>query len=374
MVIVIITHVPHKIFHREIFAYAPYVREMNLWFKYVNKVVLIAPKVETKPTPIEIPYKHDNILFHTINSVEFTSFKSSVISVIKIPSIIWTIFKTCKKADHIHLRCPGNIGLFGCFVQVFFPKKPKTAKYAGNWDPNGKQPFSYKLQKWILSNTFLTKNSQVLVYGDWNNQTKNIKPFFTATYSNSEIEPAEIRDYSNEIKFVFVGSLVQGKRPLFTIRIVEALKKQGKKVSLDIYGDGVLKNSLNQYVSKNKLDGFIKLHGNKEISVVKTVLKTAHFLILPSKSEGWPKAVAEAMFYGTIPVTTSVSCIPFMLNFGERGIIINPDVQSALESINKVINDSKSLKRMSKLAATWSQQYTLEVFDEEISKLLNRSY
>lgn len=77
--------------------------------------------------------------------------------------------------------------MLGCLVQIFFPKKIKTAKYAGNWDPEAKQPLSYRIQRWVLSNTFLTRNIQVLVYGEWKQQTKNIKPFFTATYSKSEI-------------------------------------------------------------------------------------------------------------------------------------------------------------------------------------------
>ncbi len=115
--------------------------------------------------------------------------KNCILSLIKIPIIIITIFKSCKKADHIHLRCPGNIGLLGCFVQIFFPKKIKTAKYAGNWDPQSKQPVSYKIQKFLLKNTILTKNMQTLVYGKWKNQSKNIKPFFTASFSDSEIEP-----------------------------------------------------------------------------------------------------------------------------------------------------------------------------------------
>jgi hypothetical protein len=34
----------------------------------------------------------------------------------------------------------------------FFPNKPKTAKYAGNWDPKSKT-WTYMQQK-ILSNTF----------------------------------------------------------------------------------------------------------------------------------------------------------------------------------------------------------------------------
>src|SRR5690606_34200508 len=52
----------------------------------------------------------------------------------------------------------------------------------------------------------------------------------------------------------------------------------------------------------------------------------SHFLILASKSEGWPKAVAEAMFFGCILIVTPVSCVPWMLNYGSRGILI-PEVK-----------------------------------------------
>ncbi|MEN3322501.1 glycosyltransferase family 4 protein [Mariniflexile soesokkakense] len=372
MIFAIITHVPHSTSQSEYFAYAPYVREMNLWLKHVDEVLIVAPKTKKMPSAIDMAYKYKNIQFHKIPSIQFTSLKSSLSSVIKLPIIVWAIFKACKRADHIHLRCPGNMGLLGCFVQMLFPKKPKTAKYAGNWDPKAKQPLSYKLQKWILSNTFLTKNIQVLVYGNWENQTKNIKPFFTATYSNSEIEKPRPRDYSNELKFAFVGSLVEGKRPLLAIQIVEALQNKGKRVRLDVYGDGVLREVLQEYISRNSLEKFIKLHGNKEKTIVKDALKSTHFLMLLSKSEGWPKAVAEAMFFGTIPITTSVSCIPFMLNEAERGVMIKPELTSALIQINKAINNEASLKMMSKLASNWSQHYTLEVFDEEIYKLLRK--
>ena len=71
-------------------------------------------------------------------------------------------------------------------VQIFFPKKNKTAKYAGNWDPHSKQPWSYKLQRWILQNTFLTRNMTVLVYGEWPTMSSNCRSFFTATYRDSD--------------------------------------------------------------------------------------------------------------------------------------------------------------------------------------------
>jgi glycosyltransferase involved in cell wall biosynthesis len=370
MTFALITHVPHKKQKSQYFAYAPYVSEMNLWFKHVDLVLVVAPKVKEDPETIDIPYEHDNIQFETIPSIQFTSVKSSMLSVLKIPEIIRAIFKACKKADHIHLRCPGNIGLLGCLVQILFPKKAKTVKYAGNWDPKAKQPLSYRFQKWILGNTFLTKNIQVLVYGDWKNQTKNIKSFFTASFNNEEIEIPEVRTYLEDLKFMFVGSLVEGKRPLLAIQIVEELKKKGKKATLDIYGDGVLKDKLKHYIKKNGLENSIKLHGNQSKDDIKQALKSKHFLILASKSEGWPKAVAEAMFFGVIPISTSISCVPYMLDYERRGLLIEPELDSVITKINKLLKAPKTLIRMSILASNWSQKYTLEVFEEEIIKLL----
>ncbi len=367
----IISHVPHKKEKESYFAYAPYVREMNLWLKHVDKTVIVAPKVANKPSNIDLAYVAEDIQFCEIPTIQFTSLKSCFSSVFKLPIIFIAIFKACKKADHIHLRCPGNIGLLGCFVQIIFPKKTKTAKYAGNWDPNAKQPLSYRLQKRILSNTFLTKNMQVLVYGEWQNGTKNIKPFFTASYFNYEIEKPIIRDYSGHLKFMFVGSLVAGKRPLLAIQIAEALYKQGKSVHLDMYGDGILKEDLQYYIVENKLETMVRMHGNQSKEVIKEALKQAHFSILASKSEGWPKAIAEAMFFGVIPISTSVSCVPYMLDFGNRGILIEPDLNKALEVINHMLEDEITLRNMSNAASKWSQEYTLDVFESDISKLIH---
>ncbi|WP_282121845.1 glycosyltransferase family 4 protein [Algibacter mikhailovii] len=366
----IITHVTHKFPNKGIAAYGPYVHEMNLWLKYVESVQIVAPKISDGIGAIDLMYKHDHIDFKAIPEIAFTSIIKGVISLFKIPLICLSIWRACKKADHIHLRCPGNIGLLGCFVQIFFPRKTKTAKYAGNWDPAAKQPLSYRFQKWLLSNTFFTKNMQVLVYGHWNNQSRNIKSFFTATYAKNEIERSKVITFDQDLKFVFLGSLGDGKRPLLAIKIIEELYKEGQKVSLDVYGDGILKNELASYIKRNGLDGIIRLMGNQEKSAIKEALKEAHFSILPSKSEGWPKALAEAMFFGAIPIATRVSCIPDMLDYGKRGILIKPELKNSVNTINRYLQNPKQLMQMSTAAEKWSQEYTLDKFEEEIVKLL----
>lgn len=373
MKFLIISHVGHKKKGNQWFAYAPYVREMNMWLNHVSYVEIVAPKITETISPIDIAYKGDNIKLTQVPSIAFVNPIKAIISLFNLPIIIFNLINACRRADHIHLRCPGNIGLLGCVVQVFFPKKIKTAKYAGNWDPKAKQPLSYRFQKWLLSNTVLTKNMQVLVYGEWEKQTKNIKSFFTATYSQSEIMPVEDRNYSSVLNFVFIGSLVQGKRPLFAIKIIEKLIISGKEVSLDLYGDGDLKSDLERYIFDNNLSEFVKLHGNQSKQIVQKAIKKAHFSILPSKSEGWPKAIAEAMFFGAIPIVTKISCVPYMLDYGKRGILIEPDLEKAILEIVNIISKNKILEKMAMAAKEWSQYYTLDLFESEIIKLIKNN-
>lgn len=366
----VIAHVDHIQNENSFLGYSPYVREMNIWLKYVDELIIVAPLLEREATAIDASYHHKKIDFRIVSNFNFLGLKNSLISSFKIPFILWKIFWAMSKADHIHLRCPGNMGLLGCFIQIFFPKKNKTAKYAGNWDSKSRQPWTYRLQKRILNNTFFTRNMKVLVYGEWENQSKNIVPFFTATYSECEKVSFQKPVLNSIIEFIFVGSLVEGKNPLYAVKIVEQLNKRGSYAVLNLYGDGVNRPVLEKYIKKHQLEKIICLHGNQDKETVKKAYQKSHFVILPSKSEGWPKAIAEGMFWGCVPIATKVSCIPFMMDYGQRGILLEMDLEKDSAQIEKIFLDKNELQSKSKLALEWSQNYTTEVFETEIRKLL----
>lgn len=455
MKFVIITHTKHKLSDNYIYAYEPYVREMNLWVKNVDEVKIVAPFSMEDINSIESEYQFNNqknkqiatsqaprndeserhseqreaissneqiatsqaprndelIKLIEIPAFDITSLKNGAIAILKIPKICIRLYKAMKWADHIHLRCPGNIGLLGCFVQILFPNKPKTIKYAGNWDPNSKQPFSYKLQKWILNNTFLMRNAKVLVYGAWPNQSKNIIPFFTASYSEKEYNSEQpgaipsneqiatsqaprndnvVKRHSeqgeaislnkqittstnhsdNKINFIYVGGLTSGKQPLLCVKVVHQLKLKGLNITLAIYGEGAERAEIEYYIKTNNLMDIVTLHGNASKDQVKRAYKKAHFLLFISKSEGWPKVVAEAMFWGCVPITSKVSCVPWMLKGGKRGLLVDSDMNKIVSAIEKLWKDKKRYRQMSIKAKKWSRQYTLETFEKEIKKIL----
>ena len=237
--------------------------------------------------------------------------------------------------------------------------------------------------------TFLTRNMQVLVYGEWPNQTKNIKPFFTATYSEEEI--GRLGDWENlrlgefeigrqgdkekwregdEARFLFVGTLSKGKQPLYVIQLVEELHKKGKKVTLELYGEGVLRKDLEHYITQNNLETIVSLKGNQTKETVLKGYQNSHFLILPSKSEGWPKVVAEAMFWGCVPIASAVSCVPYMMGNGSRGIILKEKLSIDVSQITTVLDNTEVYQKKASEAKIWSRQFTTDKFESEISKLL----
>ena len=106
---------------------------------------------------------------------------------------------------------------------------------------------------------------------------------------------------------------------------------------------------------------------------IKTAYKENHFLILPSQSEGWPKVVAESMFWGCVPVATPVSCIPTMLNQGQRGLLLTMDIKNDVQQFRNSIDQKNVYQSKATHAAIWSRQYTVDYFEAEIRKLVQSS-
>lgn len=370
MKLVIITHVIHKQRQNQYLGYAPYVHEMNIWLKTVDEVIIVAPIKDEVPTAIDSPYQHPKIKFLKTPVFSLISLGQIFKTILVLPKSFWIIFQAMRQADHIHLRCPGSTGLLGCIIQVLFPNKKKTAKYAGNWDPKSKQPWTYRFQKWILSNTFLTRNIQVLVYGEWKNQSKNIKSFFTATYSESDKKMFQEKSLTPMMHFIFVGTLVKGKNPLYAIQLIEELFKKGYSVHLDLYGEGVEREYLERYILDANLGEVVVLKGNHPTDFVREAYQNSHFVVLPSKSEGWPKALAEGMFWGCVPIATPVSCVPFMLDSGDRGLLLKMNLDQDIQQLETLLNKELEFVAKSQKASDWSRKYTLDIFEREIKKML----
>ena len=95
---------------------------MNLWLKHVDEFVLVAPLKNSSITNIDLCYDFNETKVFNIPSLHFKSLKRFLFSLLSLPRIIWVLFNAMKTSDHIHLRCPGNVGLIACIGSDFFSK------------------------------------------------------------------------------------------------------------------------------------------------------------------------------------------------------------------------------------------------------------
>lgn len=364
----IFTHAEHFLDKGKLYAYGPYVKEINIWINNFENILVVAPENSYPDKKIELSYHHLDVSFQNLPVIHLKN-NGFLSSLQKSFKVFLRCFKYMNSCDHIHIRCPGNIGLIALVASIFYPKKPKTIKYAGNWDQNNIQPLSYRFQKRLLNNKWLIRKKKVLIYGKWARQPDHIISFFTASFSDFDRTKIN-KSIDDDLNFIYCGALVPGKNPLLAIQIIHKLLIEGHSVYLDMYGDGIEKEKLETYILENELSKRITIHGNQPQGNLLEGYMKSHFCILPSQSEGWPKAIAEGMFYGCVPIATEISCIPWMLDKGNRGIIIDENLITATNKIKKVINSKKQYYHMSQKAMQWSRKYTLEKFEMAIAEVL----
>ncbi|MEO6550698.1 MAG: glycosyltransferase, partial [Ferruginibacter sp.] len=279
MTFLIVTHVPHKYLNGAYYGYGPYIREMNLWIKDADEVLIVA-SVDTnaKPDPIDLAYIHPAIKFIEVPAFSLVGARAVFTTLLKMPGIFLNTFRAMRKADHIHLRCPGNMGLIGLFVQVLFPAKKKTVKYAGNWDDYQGEHRTYKMQKSIAKNRSLSRNTQVLIYGQWPNFTKNCLAFFTASYRENDKRPILAKSMKDdEVKIIFLGTLDERKRPEYAVEVISILTKRGfNNISLDIVGEGPFESLCREKIAGFGLQDRVTMHGNVAPSEVANFLNRSH--------------------------------------------------------------------------------------------------
>ena len=94
-------------------------------------------------------------------------------------------------------------------------------------------------------------------------------------------------------------------------------------------------------------------------------------LVLVSKTEGWPKAIAEAMAFGLICIGSDQGLIPWMLGEG-RGIVVPPgNVDALADELQKIAVRPHDYDAMSWKAAQWGQQYSLDDLKSALKKLFD---
>lgn len=174
-------------------------------------------------------------------------------------------------------------------------------------------------------------------------------------------EPRKLRPTDRANRIVFVGSLEQlYKAPDVLIDAVAIALPRCPDLQVTLVGDGRHRNELEARARDRGLTDRVRFTGHLPPGApIRDELDHADLFVLPSRTEGLPRALIEAMAQGVPCIGTSAGGIPELLASSER--VPAGDADALAAKLLEVLGDPQRLARLSREHLQKARQYHTEL-------------
>lgn len=275
-------------------------------------------------------------LFNYLKKGDFRKFLNALISAvyyfIKIPFSKVKLRKLIKEEDRIIVSCP-SAAIFMTKKRNFILEIHINYKYFFGNNIIGK-----------MQSTMMTKPTLTLFRSkdDSDKMSKKFKSDYI--YNFFDDEKLKKSDHLVKNKIVFLGRLNEIKRPIKMIELAYKLAKINKNFILDIYGDGPLKNEIENKIMEYKLENKVFLKG---FTNYKNVYKNYSLLWLTSSIEGLPMVIIEAKANGIPAVSTNWGNAVYEVINDKKDGYITSDDNEFVKLTNDILIKEKLQKELS---------------------------
>ena len=206
------------------------------------------------------------------------------------------------------------------------------------------------------------------------NELRNSKCMCIYIPNSIEELPSKGAELKNT-KLISVGRLSPEKGYLDLLRLYHKLCINNPQWTLDIVGDGVEREKIENYISKNNLNEKVTLHGFQSKDVIDKLLNESSIYLMTSYTESFGIVLIEAMSHG-------VPCIAYdsaegareIINSGDNGFLIkNRNMDAMIMKIEDLINNEKERIKIGKQARKSVKKYTSDIVSEEWITLIEES-
>jgi glycosyltransferase involved in cell wall biosynthesis len=193
---------------------------------------------------------------------------------------------------------------------------------------------------------------------------------FSTHYSSIELKNSDFVNSPRKVKkkssfaLINVGTMAQlYKRQDVLIDALENCTKNGLDLKLILVGDGKFRNKLQVKVETMGLSSKVIFKGQLPAGVaIQNQFDQSDLFILPSKTEGMPRAMIEAMARGLPCIGSNVGGIPELLPIEDMVSPGNPTVLS--KKIQEVVCDPLRMTQMSARNLNRAKNYREEILRE----------
>jgi glycosyltransferase involved in cell wall biosynthesis len=169
------------------------------------------------------------------------------------------------------------------------------------------------------------------------------------------------RNIEQPPRVLFVGWLNPRKNPFGALRMFLDARRRGAEGTLVLAGtarDPEYEKRICGLIDAEEVSHCVELPGHLDRSALLDELSRASVLLLPSRQENAPMAIAEAMAAG-VPVVASDRCgMPHMVAHGWSGFLIEPDaISDAGEMLYRLMTDRHLVTSMGHESARIAQRW-----------------
>jgi glycosyltransferase involved in cell wall biosynthesis len=170
-------------------------------------------------------------------------------------------------------------------------------------------------------------------------------------------------------RLLVVGRLVDGKNVDLLIDVVAQLRAVHSTVELVVAGDGPLRDALEERARRAGIATAVTFRGF--VSNLADEYASASVFVLPSRTEGMPMSLLEAMSHALPIVATSVGSIPKVVRDNVEAFLIPPDDAPALYGALRRMLDDAPLRTAlgSRARARFEEAYTADVMADAYAAL-----
>ncbi|MFC7173217.1 glycosyltransferase family 4 protein [Haloplanus litoreus] len=167
-----------------------------------------------------------------------------------------------------------------------------------------------------------------------------------------------------------VARLSEQKNPLAILRVAHRLQDRGREVTLVLIGDGPLADDCRRYAREHDVDA--RIPGFREDAL--DLLPDIDVFLLPSRFEGLPLTVLEAMHLGVPIVAYDVGGVAEAVVDGETGFVVpNGEFETFVRMVDRLVGEPNRRARFGERAKDRAASYfTAERMVAEYEELYRR--
>ena len=169
--------------------------------------------------------------------------------------------------------------------------------------------------------------------------------------------------------FVYLGLVSEAKGAFDLVEALSRLAPQTRsRLRLVIAGNGELE-ALRKRIRLHGLEEIIGVRPWLEVAERDALLASAEAFVLPSRHEGLPMALLEAMAWGLAPLSTPVGAIPEIVAHEQNGLLVPPGDVAALARAMERLLDAPLRSRLGRAARRRVEPLAVERYAERLTQL-----